>query len=178
MLLKHRKLSRCHRLLIPAYKPPHKSYNQAFSQHRLNMVKLAIEEENNPKIELSDIEFKREEKSYTYITICELRKIYNLNNRINFIIGTDAFERIEQWYEIDKLKKLVRFILFKRAVDANFDKFEYLKAKGFEFVADELPFEDISSTHLRNMIKNNENYDKLISVSVKEYIEENELYKN
>jgi nicotinate-nucleotide adenylyltransferase len=61
-------------LFIPAYKPPHKKYDDNMSVHRLNMVKLAVEDEHNSKIEVSDIEYKREGKSYTYLTICELYK--------------------------------------------------------------------------------------------------------
>ena len=91
-------------LFIPAYKPPHKKYDDNMSIHRLNMVKLAIEDEHNSKIEVSDIEYKREGKSYTYLTICELYKKYEIEGKINFIIGTDAFKDIENWYEADKLK--------------------------------------------------------------------------
>lgn len=39
-------------LFIPAYNPPHKDVE--LSEHRYNMVKLAIQ--NNPKFEISDIE--------------------------------------------------------------------------------------------------------------------------
>lgn len=66
------------------------------------MVELATT--SNPKFEVSDIEYKREGKSYTCLTIEELYKQYNLNSKIKFIIGTDAFAKIESWYETDKLK--------------------------------------------------------------------------
>ena len=74
------------------------------------MVKLAAA--YNSKFMVSDIEFKREGKSYTYLTICELYKQYNIDGKIHFIIGTDAFDFIESWYEADKLKEIVKFIVF------------------------------------------------------------------
>ena len=44
-------------LFIPAYIPPHKDVESELAQHRLNMVKLAIE--NNKHFEVSDIEYRR-----------------------------------------------------------------------------------------------------------------------
>lgn len=161
-------------LFIPAFKPPHKNYDENMSIHRFNIVKLAVSETSNPKFEVCDIEYQRNEKSYTYITILKLYEIYNPNAKINFIIGTDAFERIESWYEADKLKNIVKFIVFKREDDCDFSKFEYLKQKGYDFICDDLPFEDISSTNLRENFENNTNY---VCKSVKEYIEKNGLYK-
>lgn len=165
-------------LFIPAYKPPHKDYETNFSNHRLNMVKLAISDACNNKYEVSDIEYKREGKSYTYLTICELYKQYDIFEKIHFIIGTDAFKEIESWYESDKLKKLVTFIVFKR--EYNFSELEYnnLKNKGYDFCVEDLSFEDISSTQLREKIINGEKIDNLVSKRVKEYISENGLYEN
>lgn len=164
-------------LFIPAYKPPHKDYDDGMSLHRLNMVKLALDDINNPKIETSDIEYKRESKSYTYLTICELYNKFDIDGKINFIIGTDAFKDIETWYETDKLKKLVKFIIFKRENNFSPLEYNYLKDKGYDFCFEELSFKDISSTDLRKKIKNKENVDNLINYRVKEYIKNNGLYE-
>ena len=165
-------------LIIPAYKPPHKDYEDNMSIHRLNMSKLAVNDLNNPKIEISDIEYQRDGKSYTYLTICELYKNYDVDGRINFIIGTDAFKQIETWYETDKLKTLIKFLVFQRENNFSPLEYNYLKEKGYDFDFDSLPFEDISSTELREKIKNHEDLNGLISDSVKEYITKNGLYEN
>lgn len=199
-------------IFIPAYKPPHKSYDDNMSMHRFEMVKLATK--NNPKFEASDIEFKREGKSYTYLTILEIlkaKKLKNMslrgecgafdvaiakssdndeittshssntprndiNNPLSFIIGTDAFRQIETWYETDKLKKLIDFIVFIRENETvNFD---YLKEKGYNFQFANMNFIDISSTELRERIKNQESITDLVTKEVEEYIYKNGLYKN
>lgn len=165
-------------LFIPAYKPPHKDYEDSLSLHRLEMAKLAIKDFGDTKFEVSDIEFQREEKSYTYLTICELYKKYNIEGKIHFIIGTDAFKQIETWYETDKLKKLVKFIVFKRENNFSPLEYNYLENKEYDFVFEELSFDDISSTELRQKIKEHKNIDTLISQSVKEYIKRNGLYEN
>lgn len=159
-------------LFIPAYKPPHKDYQDNMSVHRLNMVRLATE--YNPKFEVSDIEFQRETISYTYLTILELYKKYNIDSKISFIIGSDAFKGIENWYEIDKLKKIIDFIVFIRENETvNFDYLE-----GYNFKIARMKFIDISSTELRNRIKNGIPVNDLIPKEVEEYIIKNGLYKD
>lgn len=161
-------------IFIPAYKPPHKNYDDNMSMHRLEMVKLATK--NNPKFEVSDIEFKREGKSYTYLTILEILNQIQKNDKISFIIGTDAFEKIETWYETDKLKKLIDFIVFIRENETvNLD---YLREKGYNFKFANMDFIDISSTELRERIKNRKPINDLVTREVEEYIYKNELYKD
>lgn len=163
-------------LFIPAFNPPHKNCNSDYTFHRLNMVRLAAE--YNPKFEVSDIEYCRGGKSYTYLTIVQLYKLFPIEGKINFIIGTDAFEKIETWYEVDKLKNLVKFIVFVREDNFEISRYDYLKAKGFEFEFQTLPYEDISSTELRELIKRGQYISSYVPKNVEEYIRKNELYKD
>ena len=77
-------------LFIPAFIPPHKEVDNSLAEHRFNMVKIATSD--NPKFEVSDIEYKRGGNSYTYLTILELRKEFRINDRINFLIGNPITE--------------------------------------------------------------------------------------
>jgi nicotinate-nucleotide adenylyltransferase len=140
------------------------------------MVKRAVKD--NSKFEVSDIEFKREGKSYTFLTICELNKLYDIDGKIHFVIGTDAFEKIETWYEVDKLKELVKFIVFVREDNFEISRYDYLREKGFDFEFQSLPYQDISSTELRQKISNGEDIDGYVAQEVKEYILKNGLYQN
>ena len=164
-------------LIIPAYKPPHKAYDDKLSLHRLAMAELAINSENNSKIMVSDIEYRRESKSYTYLTILELYKMYDIEDKINFIIGTDAFKQIESWYEADKLKKLVKFIVLQREYNFSPLEYNYLNDKGYDFCFENLSFQDISSTQLRQKVKGHENISNLVNREVEEYIYKNGLYE-
>lgn len=163
-------------LFIPAFNPPHKECKSASSYDRFKMLKLALEKDEN--FELSDIEYKREGVSYTYLTICELYKIYNIDDKINFIIGTDAFEKIEEWYESDNLKKLVKFIVFTRAKSVDENRFTDLKLKGYDFIFADMNFFDISSTEIREKVAKGEKISNLVPEKVEEYIYDNGLYKN
>ncbi len=163
-------------LFIPAYNPPHKGSDVNFSNHRLKMVELALKDET--LFEVSDIEYQRGGKSYTYLTIKELYSLYDIEDKIIFIIGTDAFDRIESWYNIDELKKLVKFVVFLRDADFDSSCYDYLKIKGFDFVLQTLPFVDISSTELRKKIAEGDDFSDYVNENVKDYILQNGLYKN
>lgn len=163
-------------IFIPAYNPPHKVCSTDLSMHRLNMVRLVVD--NAAGFDVSDIEYERKGKSYTYLTICELYKNLDIDGKVNFIIGTDAFSHIESWYEADKLKDLVKFLVFVREDNFDISRYNCIKDKGYDFEFQTLPYRDISSTELRNKIKNGENIDDYVTKEVKDYIYKNELYKD
>lgn len=165
-------------LFIPAYNPPHKDnflYDDESAQHRLNMINLAIEPYYY--FDLSEIEYKRNTPSYTFLTIEELYKIYNPKNKINFIIGTDAFKHIESWYESDKLKELIDFILFVR--EDNFEEkyFLDLREKGYNYRIAKMEYIDISSSEVRDKVKQCVKINDIVPNEVARYIKENELYR-
>ena len=163
-------------LFIPAYIPPHKSVDKNLALHRFNMVKLAISEYNG--FDISDIEYKREGNSYTYNTILELRKAYNITDeKINFLIGTDAFIKIRTWYKTDKLKELVHFIVFKRTNEFNKDDFNELRGFGYDFEFAPMNYIDISSTRLRENLGNGISINDMELPKIREYIKEHGLYQ-
>lgn len=163
-------------LFIPAYIPPHKSVDKNLALHRFNMVKLAISEYND--FDISDIEYKREGNSYTYNTILELRKAYNITDeKINFLIGTDAFIKIRTWYKTDKLKELVHFIVFKRTNEFNKDDFNELRGFGYDFEFAPMNYIDVSSTRLRENLGNGISINDMELPKIREYIKEHGLYQ-
>ena len=147
-------------IFIPAYIPPHKEINKNLAEHRLKMVELAIKD--SPNFEISDIEYKNEEKSYSLITVKKIIEQYGIKGKLNFLIGTDAFEKINTWYKVEELKQLVHFIVFPRGV-------KLTPKTGFDFELTNMEFIDISSTEIRN--KHNSNIKE-----IKDYIKKNELY--
>lgn len=162
-------------LFIPAYKPPHKEFDDELSNHRFQMVKIAIEGEN--KYNISNIEFQNERYSYTYLTLLELQKRYKIDGRINFIIGTDAFFEVDTWYEADKLKDLVEFIVFPRQNELDKDRLSLMHYKGFKFHIAKMDFINLSSSALRERLRKGQNVGSLIPSKVLGYIRENGLYR-
>ena len=166
-------------ILIPAANPPHKQIKETNSMHRLAMAQLATK--NIDFIEVSDIEYKRDGLSYTIHTVEEIYQKYNINEKINFIIGTDAFEKIESWYQTEKLKELVDFVLFVRenenSFNSNLKHLQELKDKGYNYNMMKMPYWDISSTQIRQNIHNSVPIKTLVPKEVEHYIDKYNLYK-
>jgi len=156
-------------IFVPAYLPPHKNIDKNLAQHRLNMVKIAISD--NSQFELSDIEYKSEGKSYSLITVKKIIEQYQIKNRLNFIIGTDAFVNIENWYKAEELKGLVHFIVFPRRGDGNDEIYRNFRKNGWSFELVNCVFMDVSSTLIRSSKVRD------LNKNVESYINENGLYK-
>ena len=148
-------------IFIPSYFPPHKEIDNNLAKHRFEMVKIAIS--NNPKFEISDVEYLSEEKSYSLITIKKIIEQYNIKTRLNFIIGTDAFAKIDSWYHAEELKGLVHFIVFNRRCEAINQI-----SDGWDYELANMEYVDMSSTEIRNGDKKNN--------ILEGYIKENGLY--
>ena len=157
-------------IFIPAYIPPHKEIDKTLANHRYQMVKLAIS--GNPNFEISDFEYKSEGKSYSLITVKNFIEEYNISGRLNFIIGTDAFVKLDTWYHAEELKKLVHFIVFPRRGDGGEEIYKNFRQNGWDFEIADFEYLDISSTEIRKYNKNG------TGKEVKEYIEEYGLYKS
>jgi len=163
-------------LFIPSFIPPQKNGDLASAEHRLNMVKLAVK--NNPHFEVSDIELKLQGTSYSYNTIQELyRQNPDLTERINFIIGADAFNNIESWYKHEELAKIINFIVLARPKSKDVKEIvSNLSLKDFSYKFVEAPRIDISSSYIRQKIKEKKSIKYLVSEEVEDYIIENKLY--
>ena len=164
-------------IFIPAFKPPHKDLknfdiDNAF--HRLNMVELAIED--YPYFDVSAIEYTRNTLSYTYDTILRIRNYTKTQDKINFIIGTDAFIKIESWNQAEKLKELLHFILFVREDGFAETPFTKLKEKGYDYTLMQMPFMDISSSEVRERVRQNKDICDIVPLKVAEYIKKNNVY--
>ncbi|MBM7716336.1 nicotinate-nucleotide adenylyltransferase [Siminovitchia sp. FSL H7-0308] len=151
---------------MPNQEPPHKKRNTGTSAtDRLKMVELAIAD--HQKFSLEKIELERRGRSYTYDTIKELKE-RTPDADFYFIIGADMVEYLPNWYKIDELVKLVRF------VGTNRPRFQLETPYPIQIV--EVPKVDISSTLIRNRVKAGKSVKYLLPDSVIRYIEENRLY--
>ncbi len=84
-------------LILPAGLAPHKrhSENTAPAEERLKMCRLAFE--GLERVEVSDLEVRREGPSYTIDTLEEIRRL-EPEARLVLILGTDMLLTMEQWY--------------------------------------------------------------------------------
>ena len=157
-------------LFIPAGSPWMKSDKVITeSEHRLNMVNLAIE--NNPSFYSSDIEIERQGNTYTIDTLKELG-VDKLKKEYYLILGSDSYKEINRWKNPEKIIEMVGIILFNRKGDP---PTETINQSVF-IIKEEI--EDISSTIIRTKVKNKDSLQGLVPQNVEEYIFTNNLYNS
>lgn len=159
-------------IIIPVGIPSHRENNLEQSDTRLKICKEIFK--GNKKIEVSDIEIKSEEKSYTYDTLLKLIDLYGENNEFFEIIGEDSLKSLKTWKNYEELLKICKFIVFRRKDDKNIQiDEEFLNNKNIIILENE--YYDISSTEIRNMVKNNEDISAFVNKKVKKLIEKEYL---
>ncbi|MGM0366949.1 MAG: nicotinate-nucleotide adenylyltransferase [Actinomycetota bacterium] len=170
-------------IFIPASNPPHKTSGPiASTEDRYLMTVIATASNND--FFVSRIEIDREGKSYTIDTVRELRKIYGKEVSLYFITGADAILEILTWKDTEEIISLTKFIAATRP-GYNLAKIEDLKAKLFNsrregddkiFIM-EIPALAISSTDIRNRVKQKRPIDYLVPEEISHYIIKHGLYK-
>jgi nicotinate-nucleotide adenylyltransferase len=152
-------------LFIPAWKPPFKENLPSIPfKHRYNMLKIATSNRNC--FEVLDIEAKRKGISYTYYT---LKELFKKEAELCLLIGEDQAKAFEEWYKWKEILKIVDVFVFKRSEK----KKKY--PKGLKILNSRII--EISSTEIRDKIKNGEPVDYLLPEGVLNYIKEHNLYK-
>lgn len=153
-------------VVIPAGDPYQKSL-KASGEERLSMVKSALAHED---IEISDCEIRRSGPSYAIDTVNEMKVLFP-SERYTWILGSDAFAGLPSWNRFEELAKSVDFIVVKRPGSP-----DPKPIPGVEYEAIEISALDISSTEIRNRLKNGEDVGELVPASVASYIRERGLY--
>ena len=155
-------------IIIPVGIPSHRENNLEQSNIRLKICREIFK--NNKKVEVSDIEIKAEGKSYTYDTLLKLIQIYDKDNEFFEIIGEDSLKNLKTWKNYKELLNLCKFIVFRRKDDKNTEiDSEFLNNKNIIILEND--YYNISSTEIRNKVKNKEDISGLVNKKVKKIIE-------
>ncbi len=142
-------------LMIPDRIAPHKEIpsGSPAPEQRLEMLRLAVAGE--PGMEVSDMELKREGKSYTYLTVEALREIYP-EAEFYLLMGTDMFLSFHTWVNPQRITAHATLAVMYRGEKGEAAKIEARKA---EMEAADVRVTlikndtiNISSTQLRRLI--------------------------
>ena len=142
--------------------------NFAAARHRIKMIKLAIKNIKNVKINRAELNSKG--TTYTINTIKKLKSRYS--HRFFWVIGSDILYEIKKWNNYKELLKEIEFIVFKR-------KGYHLKVirgmrihKRFNYKEN-----NISSTEIRKRAREGKSLKALVPLSIERYIKKEGLYK-
>ncbi|MDZ5470911.1 nicotinate-nucleotide adenylyltransferase (plasmid) [Bacillus sp. 31A1R] len=150
---------------LPNQEPPHKKKSNVSNQDRIQMLKKAIE--GNEKFQLETMELERPGPSYTYDTV-KLLQSKHTDIQFYFIIGADMVEYLPKWYKIDELVQLIHFVGVKRP--------SYNVQTSYPILYVDVPEFDISSSMIRNRLKEGKTVRYLLPDTVINYMEAKQLY--
>lgn len=166
-------------IFIPSGKPPHKE-NLASKDHRYNMTKLAIED--NEFFELSTIELDQDHKTYTIDTVRRLRQEFGKDTEVYFITGADMILDLPTWKNFEELVSLCKFIGSTRPGVEDTTLSTQIDALVRDYKADititQVPALAISSTDIRRRIKYNLSIRYLLPKATEDYIYKHKLYSD
>ena len=165
--------------VIPVAIPPHKTLKSSVStEDRLNMSRLAFGTISD-KVEISDLEIKRQGKSYTADTIRHFKENYSAD--IYFLCGTDMILTLDMWYKPDYIFENATIVYMRRECDPEITKqladkiLEYKQKYNAKIDTISAEVIAVSSTIVRNTI-NEESVKKYLPYELYEYIKNNNLY--
>jgi nicotinate-nucleotide adenylyltransferase len=147
-------------------------------EHRVAMVQLAIAP--YPYFKLSTVEIDRAGTSYTVDTIAELRRRFDPDDELYFIIGLDSLGQFARWREPARIIGMCRLVAVPRPGYSLPDR-DALEAaipgiSNSLTVLDE-PKVHISATEIRERVRKGRPIDDLVPEAVAEYIRKKGLYR-
>jgi nicotinate-nucleotide adenylyltransferase len=178
-------------IFIPAATPPHKPLADDLSfAERMKMVAMAIR--GNSFFTVSDLEGRREGKSYSIDTLREFRKLYP-RDEFFLLMGSDSFADFRTWREYKAIFTCCNIVVITRPgsplslrsalPDDVAPEFCYHEAtnvlshrSGYSVYSLEGSLLDISSTAIRSRVRQGKSITYLVPATVEQYIKQQRFY--
>ncbi len=162
---------------VPAGTPPHKAASEVSpARDRLAMLEAAVA--GNPCFRISRVELLREGPSYTVDTLRELGRQYS-ECRLVFIVGSDEFAALHTWHRPERLTEHAELaVMVRSGVEVDFDLTERaVPSIVGRYVRVPVPDLPMSSSDLRQRVREGLPIRYLVPDAVREYIEAHGLYR-
>ena len=168
------------RYIIPTGVTPHKDMKgDATARDRLEMCRLAFD--GMEGVMVSDLEMRREGKSYTVDT---LRELYDPDGRLFLLMGTDMLLTLDTWREPDEIFRLCYPVYIRREEDGELDTAIVEKIKSYQEKYGKVvrrivaPAIELSSTDVRAAVADGFPIEGAVPPAVAAYIHTHNLYRN
>ncbi len=166
--------------IIPTGVTPHKTMKgDATARDRLEMCRLAFADMEG--VIVSDLEMRREGKSYTVDT---LRELYDPDGRLFLLMGTDMLMTLDTWREPDEIFRLCYPVYIRRENDGGLDGAIVEKITSYQQKYGKVvrrivsPAIELSSTDVRAAVAEGFPIEGAVPPAVAAYIHANNLYRN
>lgn len=166
-------------ILMPTHVPPHKIADELASDaDRLEMCRLAAKHIGG--IEVSDYEIKKGGKSYTFLTLEHLNRLYP-DEQLYFAMGSDMLISFLRWRYPERIMELAVLVCNcrdeheRRAAET---AKENIEKRGGRCILTECKPLVCSSTNVRERISQGLPIDDLVPAGIADYIKRKGLYRD
>ena len=155
--------------VVSPQNPFKKSAGLLNEQHRLALVKIAIEGET--KLKASNAEFKLPKPSYTIDSLVYLSEKYT-SHTFSVIMGSDSFQNINKWKNYEQILSNYNIYIYLRL------NFPVAENQPENIILLQAPLIEISSTNIRKYIKNSKSIRYMVTDGVMQEIEAMHYYRS
>lgn len=155
--------------VVTPHNPLKKKSSLLADHHRLELVNRAIGD--NPKMKASDIEFKLPQPNYTTDTLAYLREKYP-KQEFALIMGSDNLVTLHKWKNYEVLLEQYEIYVYPRPGDKDLPYGDNPRVK-----ITQTPQMEVSSSFIREAIKNKKDVRYFMPEAVGKYVEEMHFYE-
>jgi nicotinate-nucleotide adenylyltransferase len=157
--------------VVTPHSPFKKKSSLLDNHHRYQMVDRAVED--YPKLRVSDIEFKLPQPNYTINTLVYLEEQYP-KHEFALIMGEDNLKSLHKWKNYERILEGHHIYVYPRIsegiIETRFDNHPKIHKV-------DAPIMELSSTFIRNAIKEGKNIRPMLPEHVWSYLDEMNFYK-
>ncbi|MDO9276639.1 MAG: nicotinate (nicotinamide) nucleotide adenylyltransferase [Lutibacter sp.] len=141
------------------------------NHHRLALANIAVE--NYPKLKTSAVEFNLPQPNYTINTLIHIEEKFP-NHQFCLLLGEDNLKGFQKWKNYETILKNYELYVYPRISEENVAT-EFLNHPKIHRI--NAPVVQISSTFIRNAIKDKKDISTMLPFKVWKYIDEMNFYK-
>ena len=164
-------------LFVVAGRPPHKPDPAASTNHRAEMVRLAVA--GQPAFEVSDIESRRPGPHYSFETLAALQ-LENSAEDLFFLIGADSLADLPYWREPARIASSSTIVVVNRPglhQQADLVRAVDLGPGARPIQSVDAPLIGIASKDIRARLADGRSIRYLVPRAVEEYLKSHRLYR-
>ena len=155
--------------VVSPQNPFKQSVNLLNEQHRLSLIKIAIEGE--VKLKASNAEFKLPKPSYTIDTLAYLKEKYSKHD-FSVIMGSDSYQNLYKWKNYEQILNNYNIYIYLRP------HFPVSENQPKNIIILSAPLIELSSTEIRRYIKQGKSIRYMVTDGVMQEIDDMHYYKS
>ena len=154
-------------LWMPTGDPRYRQAPVASGEHRVTMLRLALEGETESEIDAREL--APGASGYTVDTLLELRLELGRETEMILLLGSDQYEKLGAWHRPDEVKRLAKIAVYPRP--------GFEKKIGKETLRVDLAPMAVAGSEIRARVARGEPIDAMVPASVASYVAAHGLYR-